>query len=178
MVSSQPDRATGVSGSTWLMHHGFSPFETIKLLELRQRYERGAIRQTIPKQRRQFARWLVENGRLSESEPDHEEAEPWRGAAQRHADSQPQSRSETANDQSRERTMANESLHETRIGPIPVRTINATGGPGAARRPQTRSAGPRDWRRQIGSVLLTIGLVILVLAALITMYVPVLVFVV
>jgi hypothetical protein len=76
MTGSQPNRAAGVAGSTWLMLQGFTPFETIKLLELRQRYERGTMPQTIPEQRLRFARWLIDHRYLDESASDRRGTAP------------------------------------------------------------------------------------------------------
>jgi len=47
---------------------GFTPFETTNLLDLRRRYERGALGDTQPGQRLRFARWLVRTGHLSEGQ--------------------------------------------------------------------------------------------------------------
>jgi hypothetical protein len=162
MVSSQPDRAAGVAGSTWLMHHGFTPSETIKLLELRQRYERGAIRQTIPERRLRFARWLVENGRITESAPAHGEAASGSGSAQGHDESPMLCLSAAGRD----------SLG----GPSTVGSAGATGEPAASRRPRKSSWRSENGRRQLGTALLTIGLVILVQAALVMLYLLVAVF--
>ena len=52
--------------SETLQRLGFTPFETVNLLTLKRRYERGALGDTLPAQRLEFARWLVRYGRLSE----------------------------------------------------------------------------------------------------------------
>jgi hypothetical protein len=41
-------------------------------MELRERYERGAISNTLPERRLMFARWLIEHGRLVEAIPGHD----------------------------------------------------------------------------------------------------------
>ena len=50
-----------------LRTQGFTPQEATRLVELRRRYERGEFREIpIEQKRREFVRWLVEHGRLSE----------------------------------------------------------------------------------------------------------------
>jgi hypothetical protein len=63
MVGPPPDRASTTAA---LRRLGFRPFETIRLLELKRRYQEGAFSDTLPAQRLTFARWLVQSGRLSE----------------------------------------------------------------------------------------------------------------
>ena len=46
---------------------GFSPREADRLVVLRQRYERGEFRDVpIEQKRKEFAKWLVEHGRLTD----------------------------------------------------------------------------------------------------------------
>ena len=45
---------------------GFSPPEAERLVALKIRYDRGEFRQPTDDDRRAFARWLVEHGRLSD----------------------------------------------------------------------------------------------------------------
>jgi hypothetical protein len=50
-----------------LRSHGFSPSEASRIVALRVRFERGEFRETTRAQKRlEFARWLVEHGRLTE----------------------------------------------------------------------------------------------------------------
>jgi hypothetical protein len=76
MMDSHSERADGTNGVQWLLSRGFSTVECIRLLEQRRRYERGAIRYTLPERRLRFARWLVQSGRLAEAVPDHRAAAP------------------------------------------------------------------------------------------------------
>jgi hypothetical protein len=45
---------------------GFSPLEAERLVALKIRYDRGALREPTDDDRLGFARWLVEHGRLSD----------------------------------------------------------------------------------------------------------------
>lgn len=67
MACFHPDSTERTSESQVLLRQGFTPFETMRLMALKSRYERGAVKHTIPGCRLQFARWLVHNGRLAES---------------------------------------------------------------------------------------------------------------
>ncbi|MGH2370141.1 MAG: hypothetical protein ACRDI2_18355 [Chloroflexota bacterium] len=50
-----------------LRTRGFSPREADRLVVLRQRYERGEFRAVpIEQKRKEFAKWLVEHGRLTD----------------------------------------------------------------------------------------------------------------
>ena len=51
-----------------LRSQGFSPREADRLVTLRQRYERGEFREITDSQKRlEFARWLVQHGRLTDN---------------------------------------------------------------------------------------------------------------
>ena len=50
-----------------LRGQGFSPREADRLVTLRQRYERGEFREVTDSQKRlEFARWLVQHGKLTD----------------------------------------------------------------------------------------------------------------
>lgn len=68
-----------------LLARGFSPHEAARLAVLKRRYERHGLQELSDEQRRlRFARWLVEQGRLSEaglSRPGERRTACWKDGA-------------------------------------------------------------------------------------------------
>jgi hypothetical protein len=74
----------GLSGAAlYLRHSGFSWQESDRLLQLKLRCERGEFQEVTDEQKRaEFARWLVQHGRLTERVDSRwPDADQWTSAA-------------------------------------------------------------------------------------------------